>query len=210
MIRSLAEIQTDGIEAVTFDVGGTLITPWPSVGHVYARVAARHGLVDCQPEVLNARFKHAWRSRPAFNHTRAEWAGLVDFAFEIFTPVPPSTTFFDELYDHFTEATPWHMFEDVLPALGTLKSAGLKLGVISNWDERLHPLLKNLGLDHWFHAVIVSCDVAAPKPAPVIFQRAAAALSVPPDRILHVGDESQADLEGALAAGFRAELLQRQ
>ena len=30
------------IQAVTFDVGGTLIRPWPSVGHVYAEVAARH------------------------------------------------------------------------------------------------------------------------------------------------------------------------
>ena len=29
-----------GIKAVTFDVGGTLINPWPSVGDVYVEVAA--------------------------------------------------------------------------------------------------------------------------------------------------------------------------
>jgi hypothetical protein len=30
------------IRAVSFDVGGTLIEPWPSVGRAYAEVAARH------------------------------------------------------------------------------------------------------------------------------------------------------------------------
>jgi FMN phosphatase YigB (HAD superfamily) len=32
------------VEAVTFDVGGTLIEPWPSVGHIYAEAASKLGL----------------------------------------------------------------------------------------------------------------------------------------------------------------------
>ncbi len=41
------------IRAVTFDVGGTLIEPWPSVGHVYAEVAARHGVAAIDVATLN-------------------------------------------------------------------------------------------------------------------------------------------------------------
>ena len=41
------------IRAVTFDVGGTLIEPWPSVGHVYAEVAAQHGWAGLSIEALN-------------------------------------------------------------------------------------------------------------------------------------------------------------
>jgi len=35
-----------GIRAISFDVGGTLIRPWPSVGHVYAEVAAQQGVLS--------------------------------------------------------------------------------------------------------------------------------------------------------------------
>jgi phosphoglycolate phosphatase-like HAD superfamily hydrolase len=52
------------IQAVTFDVGGTLIDPWPSVGHVYAAVAAEHGLTGVDPESLNVRFAAASSVHP--------------------------------------------------------------------------------------------------------------------------------------------------
>jgi len=70
------------IQAVTLDVGGTLIEPWPSVGHVYSEVAARHGVKNLSPEMLSRNFAAAWRSRTNFRHTREDWADLVDQAFD--------------------------------------------------------------------------------------------------------------------------------
>ena len=64
------------IRAVTFDVGGTLIQPWPSVGHVYAEVAALHGYRALDAEQLNRRFAAAWRQRTNFAYARADWAAL--------------------------------------------------------------------------------------------------------------------------------------
>ena len=64
------------ILAVTFDVGGTLIEPWPSVGAIYAEVAAEHGLPGLSAGELTRRFGAAWRTRPDFGYTRAEWAAL--------------------------------------------------------------------------------------------------------------------------------------
>src|SRR5262249_44700851 len=50
------------VRAITFDVGGTLIQPWPSVGHIYAEVAAHHGRRDISVEALNRQFAAAWKN----------------------------------------------------------------------------------------------------------------------------------------------------
>lgn len=40
-----------------------------------------------------------------------------------------------------------------------LRKAGVKLGVVSNFDTRLRPLMRALNCDHWFDAVAVSAEV---------------------------------------------------
>jgi putative hydrolase of the HAD superfamily len=195
------------IRAVTFDVGGTLIEPWPSVGHVYAKVAAEHGVTIFSPEQLNERFKAAWRSRQTFEYSRAGWAELVE---EVFGNCkPPSRTFFSELYDQFTEPAAWRIFEDVIPALDQLLSDGVRLAVISNWDERLRELLKKLDLDRYFETLAISCEVGFSKPSRAIFRHAAAKLDLEPDSILHIGDSPEMDVIGAHAAGFHALQIHR-
>src|ERR1051326_3255670 len=47
------------VRSLTFDVGGTLIRPWPSVGHVYASAAQRYGYSNINPEILNRQFTAA-------------------------------------------------------------------------------------------------------------------------------------------------------
>jgi putative hydrolase of the HAD superfamily len=197
------------IKAVTFDVGGTLIEPWPSVGHVYAEVAARHGLKTFFPEQLNARFKEAWKSRGRFDYTRQDWAELVDEVFG--SPVATATggSFFAELYERFAQSDAWRVFDDVAPTLDALASRGIRLAVISNWDERLRGLLSRLNLDRYFEALAISCEVGFPKPSRAIFQQAAADLDLRAGAILHVGDSLEMDIEGAKAAGFHALQIHR-
>lgn len=197
------------IKAVTFDVGGTLIKPWPSVGHVYAEVAARHGLKGISSEELNRRFAIAWRRLKNFNHSRKEWAALVEQTFGGADKKPPGEAFFEDLYQRFSEPAAWHIFEDTLPALDALASHGVNLGVISNWDERLRPLLEQLGLASYFDAIIVSCEIGFTKPSPVIFEVAARKLGLAPEFILHVGDSMESDVAGARSAGFQAVLVSR-
>jgi putative hydrolase of the HAD superfamily len=193
-------------DAITFDVGGTLIKPWPSVGHVYAEVAARHGVKNVPPEELNSRFSQAWKAVKDFNHARTEWAGLVDASFGF----PVNAKLFSDIYERFAEADAWHVFEDVVPTLESLSASGIKLGVISNWDERLKPLLRALELEDYFDVIVVSCEVGFPKPSPIIFQQAAEKLGVAPGAILHVGDSFEMDVEGARGAGFEALELRRE
>jgi putative hydrolase of the HAD superfamily len=202
-------ITTPKIQAVTFDVGGTLIHPWPSVGHVYAEVAARHGLKNVSPEKLNNNFAAAWRAKKNFQHTRESWADIVDQSFAGLGASPPSRSFFPAIYQRFAEADAWRIYGDALPALEALASRDIALAVISNWDERLRPLLQQFQLDRYFETIVVSCEVGFAKPSPVIFEHAAKTLGVMPEQILHVGDSSEEDVAGANAAGVRALLIDR-
>jgi putative hydrolase of the HAD superfamily len=198
------------ILAITFDVGSTLIDPHPSVGHVYAEVAALHGHPGLSPELLNQHFHRAFKSYPRPLHTAEDWAAVVDLTFAPFVSPPPSRTFFPQLYERFAQPDAWHIYDDVLPTLERLRRRALRLAIISNWDGRLRPLLHQLGLAQCFDPIVVSCEQGVPKPQPEIFRRAAALLGLPSSAILHVGDSDELDAAGARQAGFNAILLDRQ
>ena len=122
---------------------------------------------------------------------------------------PPSKTFFPKLYERFAQARAWRVFDDVAPTLAALRERGLKLGVISNWDDRLRPLLESLRFTDWFDSIVVSCEVGASKPAVAVFETAVQQLGVPADAILHVGDSFEMDVEGARNAGLNAVQIER-
>jgi putative hydrolase of the HAD superfamily len=197
------------VRAVTFDVGGTLIECWPSVGHIYSEVAARHGHPVLSPAVLNRNFKAALKKFKSFRYTPAHWSALVDATFHGLIEPLPSQSFFPELYDRFSDPDAWHVFADVLPALSALKSRGLKLAVVSNWDDRLRPLLNRLNLGSHFQAMVISCEVGALKPDRAMFGCACQALGITRAETLHVGDSLEMDVRGAQAAGLQARWLRR-
>jgi putative hydrolase of the HAD superfamily len=199
-----------GIRAVTFDVGNTMIEVWPSVGHVYAEVAAAHGYTGLLPEELNRRFRAALHAHGKAVNTKPEWALIVDESFAGLSHQPISDEIFPELYDRFAGASAWRIFEDVEPTLNALRKRGLKLGVISNWDDRLRPLLHALGLADQFEVIVISCEVGASKPERLIFEAAVKQLGVPAQAILHVGDNFEMDVAGANAAGLRGVQVDRQ
>jgi putative hydrolase of the HAD superfamily len=197
------------IRAITFDVGGTLIEPWPSVGHVYCEVAARHGYSNLLPADVNQHFARAWKCRASFDYSRADWIHLVRQTFRGLIRDPPDEVFFDDLYRRFEHPEVWRIYDDVRPSLEYLKKHGIKLGIISNWDDRLRPLLCEFRLEHYFDAVIISCEVGATKPSPIIFRAALQALRLPAHCVLHVGDSPREDVHGAQQSGLRPILLNR-
>lgn len=194
------------IEAVTFDAGGTLIEPWQSVGAIYAEVAREFGL-ECSAERLTAQFKDAWTLQTAFRYTRQEWAVMVRHSFAGMADV--SDTLFEAIYERFSEPRSWLIYDDVIPTLQKLEEMGMKLAVVSNWDERLEPLLEEMGLATYFDAIVVSSVVGAHKPDERIFRRAAAELALGAGKILHVGDSWREDVEGARGAGAKAVRIRR-
>jgi len=196
------------IRAITFDVGGTLIEPWPSVGHVYAEVAARFGLNSVAPDELTQNFGRAWKAQRNFDYSQTGWFAIVRETFEPHAAGLPAE-FFPAVYERFAQPDVWRVYDDVFPTLKALQARGLKLGIISNWDERLRPLLHRLGLADFFACQVISCEAGATKPDPRLFQQAATALGVAPGELLHVGDSHPLDVVGAESAGAQARQVER-
>jgi putative hydrolase of the HAD superfamily len=192
------------IRAVFFDVGGTLIHPWPSVGEVYARVGKRFG-VNASPEALEQAFRSAWKEskRSALTTSDKEWwRALVQRV------MPEAQAgYFEALYETFAQPDAWRIFPEVFATLATCRKRRWHVGVISNWDERLRPLLDRLGLSGYFDSITVSCEVGAEKPTAEIFQAALRAAGMTPGESLHIGDSEAEDVDGARAVGMNARLV---
>jgi putative hydrolase of the HAD superfamily len=198
-----------GIKAITFDAGGTLLDPWPSVGEIYANVAAEVGFPGLSADKLNSQFATAWKRKKNFDYSEAAWCHLVNACFSGLLPCPISPKLFEALYEQFAQPHVWRVYDDVRLTLETLRQRGVRLGVISNWDLRLGPLLERLELSRYLDCLVLSVNVGATKPSPRIFQYTSEALNLAPRAILHVGDSVEEDVRGAESAGMRALLLDR-
>jgi putative hydrolase of the HAD superfamily len=104
-----------------------------------------------------------------------------------------------------------HLWSGVAPdthdALTRLRSAGFRLGVVSNSDGRVAEALRAAALEAYFDVIVDSALAGVEKPDPAIFLPALQALRVRPDEALYVGDLFEVDVAGARAAGLSAVLL---
>jgi haloacid dehalogenase superfamily, subfamily IA, variant 3 with third motif having DD or ED/haloacid dehalogenase superfamily, subfamily IA, variant 1 with third motif having Dx(3-4)D or Dx(3-4)E len=101
-------------------------------------------------------------------------------------------------------------YPDAVPALTQLRSRGLKLVCVSNWDCSLGEVLERCGLAAHLDGAVSSAEAGARKPDPAIFEAALALAGCSADEAVHVGDTREEDVEGAEAAGIRALLLDRE
>ncbi|GDY12820.1 hypothetical protein LBMAG53_16980 [Planctomycetota bacterium] len=195
------------IRAMTLDAHGTLIVPTPSVGAVYAEVAAGMGH-HRDPAELEAAFLPAFaavRSRWPVPYGGSEadalrfWDEVVGLTFGSAAPVGIGPACFAA----FAEPGRWRVLPGVADLLGWAGARALPTAVISNFDGRLQTILSGLGLR--FSAIITSAAVGRAKPDPATMAAACAALGVRPTEILHLGDHPRED--GALCAATGARWL---
>jgi putative hydrolase of the HAD superfamily len=207
------------VRAVTLDAEGTLIAVAEPVGETYARLAARHGIVRV-PADIERDFRRAFATAPplAFpgaspgrlaDHERAWWYVIVRQAFGPAADAAGFDACFAELFAHYAQSHAWRVFPDVVKSLAALRAEGARLAVVSNFDARLPSLLDGLGLGSFFDRVVYSSRAGAAKPAPGIFRHTVAALDVSVANAVHAGDRVAEDVEGALAAGMQAVLVDR-
>jgi putative hydrolase of the HAD superfamily len=200
------------ISVVTFDAAGTLLRPHPSVGAVYREIGLRHGC-EAPASELEQAFRHAFRTlskNPLVLDPEARerdfWRRVAADAFGAVAPRPMDDfdALFAELWETFAHACRWRVFPDTAATLATLRTRGYRLGVVSNWDRRLHTVLQETALRQYFDAVVISSEAGAEKPDAGIFRAAERALGATGPACLHIGDSRHHDLAGARAAGWAA------
>jgi len=207
------------IECVFFDAGNTLIYPDPLVGEAYARVLRKRG-IEADAGQVAEQFKNAWMelrrqqagTAPPYGSTDAQarqwWRRVVRLTFRPYEVQEPDVLF-EELWEHFADPASWRVYPDVFPTLQALRKRSVRVGLISNWDSRLVPLLGRLGIWELLDAAAVSFEVGVEKPHPLIFRQALSRCGVRPQQAALVGDSLEEDVQGATAAGLRAVWLRR-
>lgn len=102
------------------------------------------------------------------------------------------------------------MLPNVHEGLESMKSRGLRLGVVSNFDSSLTPTLRAHGLTDYFDFTVTSESAGAAKPQPAIFYRALGEFdlqSLSPTEVAHVGDEIENDYFAPRSLGMTAFLV---
>jgi putative hydrolase of the HAD superfamily len=99
--------------------------------------------------------------------------------------------------------------EGVAPLLDTLATR-YKLGLITNGPSEIQRAkIVQFDLARWFTVLVVSEEFGVAKPDPAIFLHAANALASDPADCVMIGDNPDADIRGAQAAGMRSVWIQR-
>ncbi len=210
------------IRVVFFDAADTLFHVKGSVAEIYLRHAAEFGFAQT-PESLSAikqAFGRAFRDAPPpifaatepaqIKHSeRLWWFDIVHNVFYRVGMFERFDDFFERVFQVFEEPGSWQLFPETVRTLAALKTQGVELGIISNFDSRLFSVLRGLGLADTFDTVTISSLAQAAKPAPRIFQLALDKHAVDPEEALHIGDSLRDDVEGARKAGLHAVLLDR-
>ncbi len=202
------------IRAVTFDAAGTLFAVAEPVGATYARSLRRRGLA-ADPARVELAFRHAFGAAPVLafpgisgveldRAERAWWRAIIEQSLGEALPHALAEDVSDELYAHYTRGSAWRVDREAVATLAWLRSRGIRLGIVSNFDSRLPMLLAELGLAEFFDAIVWSTGAGAAKPDRRIFEALLGALQTSPGETLHVGDDEECDLLGARRAGLRA------
>lgn len=182
---------TSSIDAVLFDLDGTLADTAPDMARTVNAMRASRGLAPVDRAVV----------RP---HVSRGARGMILAAFDITPEHPDFAAMREEFLAIYAgclcvETT---LFPGIATALDRLEASSIAWGVVTNKFERFaRPVIECLGLGARA-AVIVggdTCARAKPHPDPLLY--AAAAMHVEASRTLYVGDDER-DVQAARAAGM--------
>jgi HAD superfamily hydrolase (TIGR01549 family) len=199
------------LRAVVFDVDFTLARPGPDLGpDGYRRLGLRYGL-----ELDPGRYDHAraaavaeLKRHPELDHDEEIW---VRFTEQIIRGMGGTGATYEaavEMERSWVEAAHFELYDDALPVVDELRARGLLIGLLSNSSRDLGQFVVHHGLA--VDAVLTSRAHGKSKPHETIFRALLAELGVGADEAAMVGDTIEDDVQGALAIGMQALLLDRE
>jgi HAD superfamily hydrolase (TIGR01509 family) len=200
-------------KAVLFDVGWTLIYPKPTRKEATERYLLALGY-SFPPEDLESANRvavnfyriHRWQPEAVQNITQF-WQEYYSIFVEHLRVNDPGLPI--ALSDQANRAVQFHLYPETRPILQELHRRGYLVGAVSNWSSELPNILKDLRLIDCLDSLVVSDQIGYHKPQPEIFRYALDSLGVPAISTVHIGDDLQADVEGARQVGIKPIWLDR-
>jgi phosphoglycolate phosphatase len=185
------------LEAVLFDLDGTLLDTAQDIAEALTRALAEQGLPPIAPSAVR---RMIGRGSPVLIERAAAAVGR---ALDDAAKAAMLERFFHH-YGHLEESGEFKAqpYAGAAECLRTLHEAGLRIAVVTNKHERFATgLLKALGLSAWVDRVVGgdSFPLRKPDPAPLLF--ACKLLGAAPARALMVGDSIN-DVQAARGAGI--------
>lgn len=179
------------IQAVLFDLDGTLIDSAPDLGAAADAMRTARGMPSLPLEMY----------RPMAG---AGARGMLGVAFGLTPEAPEFATLREEFFCNYearmTRST--IVFDGVAQLVNNLQQRGLRWGIVTNKSQRFtNPLVASIA-DFSSAAVVVSGDTtphSKPHPEPLLF--AARSLGVLPAQCLYVGDDER-DIQAGKSAGM--------
>jgi putative hydrolase of the HAD superfamily len=198
--------------AILLDAMGTLVHLDRPVEQLRDALA-EHAGIDVDPATAEAALKaeiafyrahlHTAVDGPSLDALRARCAGAMRPA------LPAGGATDEQLTVALLAGIRFAPFPEVAATLGGLRDAGWALIVVSNWDVSLDEVLVETGLRELVDGVVTSVAVGEPKPGGAAFAHGLALAGAHAAEAWHAGDDLDADVAGALAAGLRPVLVDR-
>lgn len=199
------------IRAIIFDLDNTLWDVHPVIVRAehalhaflaqhYPRIVGQHDLASMRE--LRVRVA---REHPAMRHdfTWLRLESLRRHAREAGYDESMAQAAFDVFYRARNEVV---LYDDVRPALERLVHAGYRLFALTNGNADLGVI----GLDRYFEAALTAREAGMLKPDPRIFGLLLDRVGLRAIEAAYVGDDPEADVEGARAAGLLPVWLNRE
>ena len=202
-------IDASSIDAVSFDVYGTILNWEPEIAEFLCEWAASNDLSVGKDELLSAydRVRQPLQDeRPALRYPEVLKRTLEAMGNEFGAKVDMTAM------RRFSRIAATHKpFDDSVQALSDMRGMGLKLAALSNIDDESFAAATKAA-NIRFDVVVTAERVGAYKPDTAHFWAALSdlrALGIPMDRVLHVAQSRRADIAVANAIGLKSVWINR-
>jgi HAD superfamily hydrolase (TIGR01549 family) len=189
------------IKAVFFDLYETLITEWED-GHKKAKYSIEPLRIDKKIYKVEWDLRRELRMNGTYPDHKSVLRDILNSQ-----GITPNVEAIEYVHLERVAAKniPFQEIDSqVIELLQTLKSNGLKLGLISNAAPEEVDAWETTELPDYFDEVIFSYEVRVAKPQKEIYQMACEKLGVTPKESVFVGDGGSDELKGATEAGMVA------
>ena len=210
-LQSVRMVMMDNLKAVLFDLGGTLVKT-ASPPEIIKRILERYGIVRELEEIALAH-RRAEEGMSPEDYRLSYYEFWVKWNRRILNALQISGG--DEflaraLVDEWWDNADVELYPDAREALEKLRESELRLGIVTNaFKKDIEEIFARIDLPNLFDVAVGIDAVGRPKPDPQIFLYAVKKLNIRPREALFVGDSLENDYFGALKAGLRAVLVDR-